>query len=220
MSRFKWPKDIKEARDVQKRLRGKVKITQLQKTPEYIAGVDAAFSEDSVICVACLYKFPELKHIEDEYSVTKVDFPYIPGFLSFREGPAIIMTINKLRIKPDIVLFDGQGIAHPEGLGIASHLGVFLNIPTIGCAKSRLVGTYTELGERKGEFSYLIYRGIKIGVVLRTRNGVRPVFVSPGHMIDLKQAMDIVLKCTDKYRIPEPLRRADMMSKSLKKGLS
>lgn len=217
---LKWPEDIKGARGIQKSLRKRVKITRLRKSPEYVAGVDAAFSEDYVICAASLYKFPELEHLEDRYTVTKIRFPYMPGFLSFREGPAIIMTIKRLNITPDIILLDGQGIAHPEGFGIASHIGVLLDVPTIGCAKSRLVGSYTEPGISKGEFSYLIYHGKRVGAVLRTRDGVRPLFISPGHMIELGQAIDIVLKCTGKYRIPEPIRMAHITSRELKERLS
>ncbi len=138
------------------------------------------------------------------------------AFYPYREGPAVIKAISKLNIKPDLVLFDGQGIAHPEGLGIASHIGVLLNTPAVGCAKSRLVGDYIEPGIIKGQYSHLKYRGKTVGAVLRTRNNVRPVFVSPGHMIDQKGAIDIVLKCTGNYRIPEPLRHADRLSKKLR----
>ncbi|MFZ6017012.1 MAG: deoxyribonuclease V [Nitrospirota bacterium] len=213
---MKWPEDITEAREIQEILRKKVRIIPLRKSPEYIAGVDAAFFEDKVIGVACLYKYPEIIPVEDAYAVTKVSFPYIPGLLSFREGPVIIKAINNLNIKPDIILFDSQGIAHPKGLGIASHIGVLLNIPTIGCAKSRLIGEYKEPGFKKGNWSSLKYSGKTAGAVLRTRNNVRPVFVSPGHWINLKDSIKIVLRCTDKYRIPEPLRRADFISKKIK----
>lgn len=214
---MRWPGNIKEAKNIQHHIRQKVKITQLKKKPEFIAGVDAAFSENKVIGTACLYRYPGLTHLEDAYAFTKISFPYIPGFLSFREGTAIIKAISKLKTKPDVILFDGQGIAHPKGVGIATHIGVLLNIPAIGCAKSRLVGNYKEPGIIKRRYSYLKYQGKIIGAVLRTRNNVKPVFVSPGHMIDLKGAIDIVLKCTGKYRIPEPLRRADQLSKKLKK---
>lgn len=214
---MKWPKNIKEAKKIQHTLKQKVKISQLKKEPQFIAGVDAAFLENGVIGAACLYKYPGLTHLKDAYALTKISFPYIPGFLSFREGHAIIKAVNKLKIKPDVVLFDGQGIAHPKGVGIATHIGVLLNIPTIGCAKSRLVGNYKETGTIKGRYSYLKYQGRTVGAVLRTRGNVKPVFVSPGHMIDLRGAIDIVLKCTGKYRIPEPLRFADQLSKKLKK---
>ncbi len=140
----------------------------------------------------------------------------MPGFLSFREGPAIIVTIQKLKTKPDLILFDGQGIAHPKGIGIASHIGVMLNIPTIGCAKSKLVGKFEKPDKDKGSRTYLYYKGERVGAVLRTRKNVKPVFVSPGHMIDIKSAIEIVMNCATEYRIPEPLRRADQLSKRLK----
>jgi deoxyribonuclease V len=216
---FTWPDTISEAKAVQSALKDKVKIILLQQTPEYIAGVDAAFPENEVLAVACLYRYPELFLVEETIAVTEVSFPYIPGFLSFREGPAIIEAIQKLTIKPDLILVDGQGIAHPKGLGIASHIGVLVGIPTIGCAKSRLVGEYKEPGFRKGAWSPLQYDGKVVGAVLRTRDHVRPLFVSPGHCIDLKTSIEIVLGCTGKYRIPEPLRRADLLSKKNRKQI-
>jgi deoxyribonuclease V len=158
--------------------------------------------------------------IEETYAVTETLFPYIPGFLSFREGPVIINALKGLRKKPDIILFDGQGIAHPKGLGIASHIGVLLNAPTIGCAKSRLVGTYEEPGTKKGAYSSLLFIEEIVGAVLRTKDNVKPLFVSPGHRIDIQGSIDIVLACSQKYRIPEPLRRADFISKKIKKELS
>jgi deoxyribonuclease V len=211
-----WPKDILEAKKIQDILRKKVKIIPLKKTPELIAGVDAAFAGDKVIAVAALYEYPEVRHIKDAFSIEKVRFPYIPGMLSFREGHAIINAIGKLDAKPDVILFDGQGIAHPKGIGIASHIGVILNIPTIGCAKSRLVGEFKEPDVTKGIWTYLYYKGMKVGAVLRTRSNVKPVFVSPGHMIDIDSSVEVVMKCVLKYRIPEPLRMADYLSKKLK----
>lgn len=210
---MRWPENIKEAKEIQHGLKQKVKIMPLVKNPGLIAGVDAAFSKNNVIAVVCLYTYPELIHVNDAYAVSRITFPYIPGFLSFREGHAIIKAINNLKIKPDIVLFDGQGIAHPEGTGIASHIGVLLNMPAIGCAKSRLVGDYRKPGITKGKHSHLKYQNKIIGAVLRTKDNVKPVFVSPGHLIDLKGSIDIVLKCTGDYRLPEPLRRADLLSK-------
>jgi deoxyribonuclease V len=217
---MKWPKNIKRARMIQEVLKDKVKITPLKKSPKYIAGVDAAFFHNKVIGVTCLYKYPDLILIERVYAVTEALLPYIPGFLSFREGPAIIKAIKSLKMKPDVILFDGQGIAHPRGLGIATHIGVLLGIPTIGCAKSRLVGEYEEPGYKKGDWTFLRYnRGI-VGAVLRTRDNVRPLFVSPGNRIDLRGSLEIVLGCIRKYRIPEPLRRADFISKKIKRELS
>lgn len=214
-----WPKSltIPEAREIQKRLRKKVRITPLTKEPRYIAGVDAAFSHDTVFAAACLYLFPELVLREQKISVQKLLFPYVPGFLSFREGPAIISALEKLSQKPDLILVDGQGIAHPRGLGIASHIGVFLGIPTIGCAKSRLIGEHSEPGNRKGDHAPLIFEGQIIGSVLRTRDYTRPLFISPGHKTDLTAAVHFTLGCTGRYRLPEPLRCADTLSKKVKK---
>jgi deoxyribonuclease V len=212
-----WPDNPQGARDIQTTLREKVKIIPLRKNPEIIAGVDASFLDDKVIGVACLYKYPEITPLEDTYAVAEITFPYIPGFLSFREGPVIIEVLKKLKIKPHVILFDGQGIAHPKGLGIASHIGVIIDIPTIGCAKSRLIGEYKHPGIKKGKASSLKYHGKVVGSVVRTRDTIRPLFVSPGHLIDLKSSVEIVLGCITKYRIPEPLRRADFLSKKIKK---
>jgi deoxyribonuclease V len=212
-----WPGTIQEAKAVQLALKDRVRIIPLRKEPKFIAGVDAAFLENKVIGVACIFKYPELTHEEDAFAVTDIPFPYVPGFLSFREGPAIIKALKVLKIKPDIILVDGQGIAHPKAMGIASHLGVILDIPTIGCAKSRLVGEYKEPGSKKGEWAPLNFHSGIVGAVLRTRDNVRPLFVSPGNKIDLVGSIDVVLHCIDKYRIPEPLRRADSLSKKLRK---
>jgi deoxyribonuclease V len=217
---MKWPGDLQGARKLQEILQKKVNIIPLKKEPKYIAGVDAAFLNNKVIGVACLYKYPEIHFIEEAYAVTEILFPYIPGFLSFREGPAIISALKGLRKKPDIILFDGQGIAHPKRLGIASHVGVLLNIPTIGCAKSRLIGTYKEPGPKKGTCSSLLYKKEIVGVVLRTKDNVKPLFVSPGNRIDIQGSIEIVLACSQGCRIPEPLRRADLISKKIKRELS
>lgn len=211
-----WPDNPQGARAIQTTLSKKVNVIPLRKSPQFIAGVDAAFLHDKVIGIACLYKYPEIIPLEDVYAVNEVSFPYIPGFLSFREGPVIIKTLRKLKISPHVILFDGQGIAHPKGLGIASHIGVVLDIPTIGCAKSRLIGEYKQPGMKKGRTSTLEYQGKIVGAVVRTRDHVKPVFVSPGHRIDLKGSIDIIRACTGSYRIPEPLRRADILSKKMK----
>lgn len=215
-----WPKDISKAKEIQDALRKRVNIIPLKKTPALIAAVDASFIDDKVIAVATLYKYPELRHIQDAFSVKKTHFPYIPGLLSFREGPAVISALKKLKMPPDAILFDGQGIAHPKGIGIASHVGVILNIPTIGCAKSRLIGEFDEPEIKKGSWAFLYYKGKKVGVVLRTREHVKPIFVSPGHLIDISSSIEIAMRCVSGYRIPEPLRRADRISKRLKKDIN
>lgn len=217
MRDYIWSESIEEAREVQRTLKKKVKIMSLKKTPQFIAAADAAFTGDFVFAAASLYKFSGLVHLLDVFSQEKVHFPYVPGLLAFREGHAIISAIGKLTVSPDLVLIDGQGIAHPEGFGIASHIGVILGIPTIGCAKSRLIGEYEEPGSMKGDWTYLFHRGAKVGAVVRTRSFVKPLFVSPGHLIDIDSSVEIVLKCTSGFRTPEPLRAADRSSRKLRR---
>ncbi len=217
MKKELWPEDIAKAREIQRYLKEKIEITPLKSHPEFIAAADAAFSGDVVFSAASLYRLRGLAHLQDVFLESRAGFDYIPGLLAFREGKAIIDAIRKLEISPDLILIDGQGLAHPEGIGIASHIGVLLNVPTVGCAKSRLVGDYREPGPAKGEWSYLFYRGVKVGAVLRTRVNVKPVFISPGHLIDIESSVEIVMKCVTAYRIPEPLRTADRLSKKLKR---
>jgi deoxyribonuclease V len=213
---YAWPSNIEDARTVQEKLRHRVKIAPLRKQPRYIAAVDAAFMDDKIMGAVCLYEYKSLEYLRHEIAVKKISFPYIPGYLTFREGPVIIEAINKLMIKPDVIIFDGQGIAHPKGLGIASHIGVILDMPAIGCAKSRLIGTFKEPGERKGQWSHLKHNGKTIGAVLRTRDNVRPVFISPGYKIDLKTSLEIIIHCVGNYRIPLPQRCADMLTRQVK----
>ncbi len=214
------PDNIEEAKDIQGLLAAKVIISRLRKKIRSIAGVDAAFSERRVFAAACLFSYPDLEFIAETTAVAKISFPYVPGFLSFREGPAIIQAVGRLKTKPDLILVDGQGIAHPRGIGIASHIGVLLNIPTIGCAKSRLVGRFAEPGLKKGHWSPLLHEGKTIGAVLRTRDAVRPLFVSPGHRVGFVDSINFVLACTRHYRISEPLRRADFLSKKARRQSS
>lgn len=208
-----WPRSTQSARRVQEALAQRVSIRPLKKNLKLIAGVDACFTESAVFAAAALFSYPDLKHLEDAVAKDRMRFPYIPGYLSFREGSAIIKALRKLKMRPDVVLFDGQGIAHSRGLGIASHVGVILDIPTVGCAKSRLVGEFDEPGLCKGDFSPLLYKGRAVGAVVRTRDGVRPLFVSPGHRVDLKTSIDVVMHAASLYRVPEPIRRADHLSR-------
>lgn len=209
-----WPSTISEARKIQILLREKVKIIPLEFEPRYICGVDVAFLNSHALACASLFKFPELILLEDSLAVTQINFPYIPTFLSFREGKAIVKAVRGLSLKPDVILFDGHGVAHPLMFGIASHIGVLLNIPSIGCAKSRLVGQYNEPGAQKGDYSLLYYNEKVVGAVLRTKENVKPVFVSAGHLIDLESSIKIVISSVTKYRIPEPLRRAHQVVKN------
>ncbi len=213
-----WPDSITEARKIQRVLKEKMKIriAPLKKMPEFIAAADAAFSDDLVFAAATLYRLQGLVCEKNSLAKGLIKLPYVPGLLAFREGKTVIDAIRKLSASPGVILIDGQGIAHPDGFGIASHIGVLLNIPTVGCAKTRLVGEYKEPGPARGEWSYLYYHDVKVGAVLRTRSKVKPLFISPGHLIDIESAVEIVMRCVLGYRIPEPLRMADRLSKQMK----
>ena len=210
-----WPVSptVADAREFQKELRSQISIVPYPGDPRYVAGVDAAFSPTRVFAAACLYRYPEAALIEQTCVTQWLRFPYIPGYLSLREGPAIIDAVRKLKQRPDVILVDGQGIAHPRRAGIASYVGVQLSIPSVGCAKTRLVGEYREPVKQKGKWSVLDHEGESLGAVLRTRQAVKPLFVSPGHLSDLESSVRIVLCCVGRYRIPEPLRCADMLSR-------
>jgi deoxyribonuclease V len=210
---------VAEARRVQLELRRKVLIRPLKKHPRLIAGLDASFSgskKGTARGAVCLYTYPELELLEEATAELDITFPYVPGLLTFREGPALIAALMKLKRKADLLLFDGQGIAHPTGMGIAAHMGALLGMPSIGCAKSRLVGEHREPARRKGSCARLVLDGKTVGAVLRTRDGVKPVYVSPGHMVSTEDATKIVLSCAARYRLPEPIRCADRLSKVVK----
>jgi deoxyribonuclease V len=173
-----------------------------------IAGVDVAVSHEGLVGCICVFAFPGLELLETACAHAADHVPYIPGFLSFREIPVVLQCYNKLKRKPDLMLVDGQGIAHPRGMGLATHLGIILKTPTIGCAKSHLYGAYELPGVRKGSYAYLVSEKTRIGLVLRTRDDVNPLFVSPGHLVDLDDCREYVLASVRKYRIPNPLRYA------------
>ncbi|WP_414512634.1 deoxyribonuclease V [Nostoc sp. PCC 9305] len=210
-----WPSTLEEAIVIQETLRDRV-ITEdrLQEPIQYVAGVDMGFEADGTISRAAVavLSFPDLQVIETSLAHRPTTFPYVPGFLSFREIPAVLDALEKIKTTPDIILCDGQGIAHPRRLGIASHLGLLIDMPTIGVAKSRLIGKHEELAETKGSTQPLIYNGETIGAVLRSRTGVKPLYISSGHRISLPTAIDYVLRCTPKYRLPETTRIADKLA--------
>ena len=202
----------KQAIKIQNKLRKQVRLKNSFKRLRSIAGCDLAFTKDGkgAIGGVIVYSWPDLKEIERQVYIGKVTFPYIPGLLSFREAPVLLKTIEKLKTKPDLFIFDGQGIAHPRRMGIATHMGLLLDKPTIGCAKSRLIGKYREPGRKRGLISTLLSNdGRRIGNVVRTRDHVRPIFVSPGHKIDFKTTIRIIINCVDGLRIPKPTREAD-----------
>ena len=221
-----WNLSYSQARDCQKRLACKVRLTPLKKQPKLIAGIDCAFSKDGqrIIAAVVVLKLPDFVPAETTTALRKVTFPYIPGLLSFREAPVCIAAVEKLETEPDIFIIDGQGIAHPRRLGLAAHLGLFFDKPTIGCAKSRLTGQFTESPLEKGTYTLLKVKKHRkqdaqyetIGAVVRTRANVKPVFVSVGNKCLLKDAIKIILDCAVKYRLPEPTRLAHQLVSKLK----
>jgi len=213
-----WGVTYKEAVKIQNELKDKVSLKKIDKRIKYVAGLDVSYAKGSNIMWAgvVVLDFPSLNKAEERWSQKKVSFPYIPGLLSFREIPALIDALRKMEIEPDLIFCDGQGIAHPRGLGLASHLGILLNKSTIGCAKSPLVGTYSQVGESKGNYAYLIHQNRIIGAVVRTRSKVKPIFVSPGYGVMLNDCVTFVLETCSKYRIPEPTRQAHLLVNSVR----
>ncbi len=202
---------------IQERLARMVLVQDRIGEVRWVAGADVAYSEDTAFAAVTVMAYPELEPFEEVVVKGKVSFPYIPGLLSFREGPLLMDAFERLKTRPHIILFDGQGIAHPRGLGLASHLGVLLQIPSIGCAKTRLHGEEGPLGEDRGSTAPIWKGGRIIGVVVRTRKGVRPVYVSPGHMVSMEGAVEWVLKTVRGFRLPEPLRRAHLLAERAKR---
>jgi deoxyribonuclease V len=221
-----WNLSYSQARELQAGLACKVRLTPLTREPKLVAGIDCAFSRDGrrILAGVVVLRLPEFELAETQNATRKVTFPYIPGLLSFREAPVCIAAVEKLRSQPDVFMIDGQGIAHPRRLGLAAHLGLFFDKPTVGCAKSRLTGQFEEPPLEKGDYSLLKdAKGAKcqksheiIGAVVRTRTNVKPVFVSVGHKCLLKDAIRIVLACAVKYRLPEPTRLAHQLVGRLK----
>lgn len=216
-SGFSWPVTISEARPLQERLARQVRLVPLPGEPATVAGLDVSSRGDTIVAVAALYDCRTLQPLETAHAVGPAPFPYVPGYLSFREAPAMIEALGKLSRRPDLLLVDGQGIAHPRRLGIASFLGVVMGLPAIGSAKSRLVGVYEEPGPARGDTSPLTLDGDLLGAVLRTRTGVKPLFVSPGHLVTAVQASEQVLRLTTRYRLPEPQRAADALSRRIRR---
>ena len=215
-----WEVNPREAIQLQKELKKKISLKKSFNKVKIVAGADVSYYKNNMIAGIVILKFPQLEIIEKKSSLSPVNFPYIPGFLTFREGPSLLEALKKIKIEPDVILFDGQGIAHPRRMGIATHLGLFLDKPTIGCAKSRLSGKYTSVGEEKGDYTLLKEGEEILGAVLRTRRKVKPIFVSPGHKIDLSNSIEIVLKCIVKYRLPLPVREAHIFVNQIRNNLA
>ncbi len=209
-----WDVSPGEAVAIQKRLRGMLVLQDRLGSIRRVAGVDVGFEDGGRIARGAIsvLAFPSLEPLEDAVARLPSRFPYVPGLLSFREIPVVLQALDRLREPPDLLLCDGQGYAHPRRMGIACHLGLLTDLPSIGVAKSRLTGTYGNVPEHRGGWTPLLDRGETVGAVLRTRPGVKPVFISPGHRITLATAVDYVMRCTTRYRLPETTRRADRLA--------
>jgi deoxyribonuclease V len=217
--RQRWDLTPTEAIALQERLSARLVVRDGPRRPRTIAGADAAYDEVSGRCfaVVVVMRAATMEMIEEAAVETQIKFPYVPGLLTFREGPALLAAFAKLHVRPELALFDGHGLAHPRRFGLASHLGYLLDIPSIGCAKSLLVGTHGPVGARAGSYAWLIDREERVGAALRTRTAVRPVYVSPGYRVGFYAAIRLVLAAVTKYRLPEPIRLADLLVARLKR---
>jgi deoxyribonuclease V len=213
-----WALSPREAVDLQRRLAGHVIREDRLGAVRRIGGVDVAYDRRGRSGIAqaavVVLAVPELAIVETAVVTLPIEFPYVPGLLTFREAPAAIAAIGRLSARPDVLLCDGQGLAHPRRFGFASHLGLFLDIPSVGVAKSVLIGSYAAPGREKGNWSPLVDKDDVIGAALRTRAGARPIFVSIGHRVSLATAVALVLQCTTRFRLPETTRIADRLSKT------
>ena len=217
----RWDVDVREATEIQERLRKQrsAKNGFVFREIRRIAGADVAYATggDAIFGAVVVLSFPELAVVEESWVKGRVEFPYIPGLLTFREAPVLLEAFSLLRQRPDVILFDGQGIAHPRGFGLAAHAGLLLGLPSVGCAKTRLVGEYSPVGKKRGSLSWLWFEGKKVGAAARTRADVKLVFVSPGDKITIQTAVRLVLAACKGYRLPEPIRKAHELANRMRK---
>jgi len=215
-----WSLSAKEAVALQKLLAPRVEIAPLERAPKTIAGADLSFDKgsDEVWAGIVVLSFPDLQIIEERGLQTRAPFPYVPGLLSFREAPAVLEVWEQLENKPDVLVLDGQGLAHPRRFGLACHLGLWLGIPTYGSAKTLFVGDFEDLGSERGAVADLVHRGEVVGAAVRTKRNTTPVYVSVGHKMTLENAVDLTLRCDGGYRVPEPTRRAHLFVNRLRRG--
>jgi deoxyribonuclease V len=205
-----WRVSTQEASAIQRSLRARLRLRPLRREVRLVAAADVAYSRKThrMYAAVVVVRLASFEVVEEATAHQLARFPYIPGLFSFREMPPLIGAFSRLKSRPEVVLFDGQGLAHPRRLGLACHAGLLLETPTIGCAKSRLVGEHRPVPAGRGGRADLVHEGDVVGAVVRTRAGVSPVFVSPGHLMDVDSAVDLVLRATDRFRLPEPLRQA------------
>jgi deoxyribonuclease V len=218
--RSRWNLMPREAMRLQERLRRRVVLQDRFDAIRTVAGADLAFdpATNTAFAGVIVYRFPELMEIERRMARRKLRFPYVPGLLSFRESPILMAALARLRNEPDLILIDGHGRAHPRLFGIACHIGVLFDKPAIGCGKSLLVGEFRDPGKRAGSTSPLVFHDEVVGTVLRTRDGVKPIFVTQGHRVSLETAVRLVHACVDGFRIPKPTREADHYVRDLRRA--
>jgi deoxyribonuclease V len=214
-----WRVSYREAVAIQESLRQRLRLEPLHGPVTMVAGADVAYSGAShrMFAAVVVVTLPSLKKVETATAVSRARFPYIPGLFTFREVPPLLKAFKRLKTKPDALLFDGHGLAHPRRFGLACHAGLLLGAPAVGCAKSRLVGTHGAVGASRGSAADLTLDGATVGAVLRTRPGVKPVYVSPGYLVDLESAVALVLATTGRFRIPEPIRLAHQATAALRR---
>ncbi len=208
-----WNLQYSEAVKIQQELRDQLILEVPEMDLNLVAGADVSYSkgDDVFFSSVVVLEMPGMSIIEEATAEGKVDFPYIPGLLSFREAPILIKAFEKVRSIPDAIIFDGQGTAHPRGIGLASHMGLILGLPSIGCAKKNLVGNYKPVGSEVGAYTSIKFKDDVVGAALRTKSNVKPVFVSPGHKMDVPSAIEIVIKTCRGYKLPEPTRQAHLL---------
>jgi len=216
-----WEMSYRDAVALQRRLAERLVLeVPADFAPATVAGVDVSYEKhgDLFFAGVVVLSFPALEPVVTADALGRVTFPYIPGLLSFRELPVLLKAFRKLPLTPDVILVDGQGIAHPRRLGLASHLGLWLDLPTVGCAKSRLCGEHPEPGRERGDRVPLTHDGEPVGSVLTTRTGVKPLYISPGHRMDIATADELTLACGGRYRMPEPTRQAHLLTNKLRRA--
>ena len=214
-----WPSTYREAVRIQEDLRSRLRLKPLRQPAALVAGADVSYSKGSpaLFAAVVVLSLPELEVVETRTVKATAKFPYLPGLLSFRELPPLLTAFKRLKTRPDAVICDGQGIAHPRRFGLACHLGLLLDLPAVGCAKSLLVGSYRQPRKRRWSRTDLVDDGEVIGQVLRTREAVKPVFVSPGHQVDLEGSVALVRQCVGRYRLPETTRAAHHLVNDLRR---
>lgn len=221
-SRLEHYKTIKpvEAKKLQQRLRKQIRLEPLAELPELVGGADISFNRGSNLMHAAMVilRLPDLKPVARSLVSDETPFPYIPGLLAFREMPVLLKAWQQLKIKPGVLIMDGHGLAHPRRMGIATHFGIEVDHPVMGCAKNILTGTYGKLGQEKGDAADLIDEGERVGMALRSRTNVTPVFISPGHKISFGDSYSVIMQCLYRYKLPETTRAAHKWANKLRRA--